>query len=118
MPESALTAPKEKRLTGRQYFESGRHIVVLYPTEDVCHCLCFSLSGNILSDIPHLLLSYFIIELTLHELSYQKGASTVAEEDDEEEEEDIEFDEDFEGKLPITFLWTSDSEINLTNLAS
>ncbi|XP_078169082.1 ubiquitin-conjugating enzyme family protein [Carex rostrata] len=25
MPESALTAPKEKRLTGRQYFESGRH---------------------------------------------------------------------------------------------
>lgn len=27
MPDSALTAPKEKRLTGRQYFESGRHIV-------------------------------------------------------------------------------------------
>lgn len=26
MPESALTAPKEKKLTGRQYFESGRHI--------------------------------------------------------------------------------------------
>ncbi|KAF5957004.1 hypothetical protein HYC85_004229 [Camellia sinensis] len=24
MPESALSAPKEKRLTGRQYFESGR----------------------------------------------------------------------------------------------
>jgi hypothetical protein len=29
--------------------------------------------------------------------SFQKGASTVADED-EEEEEDIEFDEDFEGK--------------------
>uniref|UniRef100_A0A0A9EBC8 Uncharacterized protein n=1 Tax=Arundo donax TaxID=35708 RepID=A0A0A9EBC8_ARUDO len=27
MPESALTAPKEKKLTGRQYFESGRHTV-------------------------------------------------------------------------------------------
>ncbi|EMS63154.1 RWD domain-containing protein 1 [Triticum urartu] len=26
MPESALTAPKEKKLSGRQYFESGRHI--------------------------------------------------------------------------------------------
>ncbi|EAY74527.1 hypothetical protein OsI_02417 [Oryza sativa Indica Group] len=25
MPESALTAPKEKKLSGRQYFESGRH---------------------------------------------------------------------------------------------
>ncbi|KAK2654246.1 hypothetical protein Ddye_014102 [Dipteronia dyeriana] len=24
MPESALTAPKEKKLTGRQWFESGR----------------------------------------------------------------------------------------------
>lgn len=28
MPESALTAPKEKKLSGRQYFESGRHITV------------------------------------------------------------------------------------------
>ncbi|KAL5221539.1 hypothetical protein ABZP36_026252 [Zizania latifolia] len=27
MPESALTAPKEKKLTGRQYFEGGRHMV-------------------------------------------------------------------------------------------
>ncbi|KAK3161043.1 hypothetical protein QOZ80_1BG0070900 [Eleusine coracana subsp. coracana] len=27
MPDSALTAPKEKKLTGRQYFESGRHTV-------------------------------------------------------------------------------------------
>ncbi|GMI73046.1 hypothetical protein like AT1G51730 [Hibiscus trionum] len=27
MPESALTAPKEKRLTGRQWFESGRATV-------------------------------------------------------------------------------------------
>ncbi|VAH61027.1 unnamed protein product [Triticum turgidum subsp. durum] len=26
MPESALTAPKEKKLSGRHYFESGRHI--------------------------------------------------------------------------------------------
>jgi hypothetical protein len=51
-------------------------------------------------------------------LSFQKGASTLAEEDDEEEEEDIEFDEDFEGKLPSTSLWTSDSEIHLTNPAS
>ncbi|KAM1219429.1 hypothetical protein PS1_046895 [Malus domestica] len=25
MPESALSAPKEKRLTGRQWFETGRH---------------------------------------------------------------------------------------------
>ncbi|KAJ3671192.1 hypothetical protein LUZ60_008618 [Juncus effusus] len=25
MPESALTAPKEKRLTGRQWYEAGRH---------------------------------------------------------------------------------------------
>ncbi|MBA0807594.1 hypothetical protein Gohar_023389 [Gossypium harknessii] len=24
MPESALTAPKEKKLTGRQWFENGR----------------------------------------------------------------------------------------------
>jgi hypothetical protein len=28
MPESALTAPKEKKLTGRQWFESGRHAMV------------------------------------------------------------------------------------------
>ncbi|XP_072963906.1 uncharacterized protein [Typha angustifolia] len=27
MPESALTAPKEKKVTGRQWFESGRHAV-------------------------------------------------------------------------------------------
>ncbi|XP_024315812.1 RWD domain-containing protein 1 isoform X3 [Brachypodium distachyon] len=27
MPESSLTAPKEKKLTGRQYFESGRHMM-------------------------------------------------------------------------------------------
>lgn len=30
MPEAALSAPKEKRLTGRQWFESGRHAVVIY----------------------------------------------------------------------------------------
>lgn len=30
MPESALTAPKEKKLTGRQWFESGR-------ASAVCH---------------------------------------------------------------------------------
>lgn len=28
MPESALSAPKEKRLTGRQWFESGRNAAV------------------------------------------------------------------------------------------
>lgn len=28
MPESALTAPKEKKLTGRQWFESGRATAV------------------------------------------------------------------------------------------
>lgn len=28
MPESALTAPKEKKITGRQWFESGRHAAV------------------------------------------------------------------------------------------
>jgi hypothetical protein len=31
MPDSALTATKEKKLTGRQYFESGRHAVVCIP---------------------------------------------------------------------------------------
>lgn len=30
MPEAALTAPKEKRLTGRQWFESGRAAAVIY----------------------------------------------------------------------------------------
>jgi hypothetical protein len=35
MPDSALTAPKEKKLTGRQYFESGRHAVVCYPRFEV-----------------------------------------------------------------------------------
>jgi len=35
MPDSALTAPKEKKLTGRQYFESGRHAVVCYPRLEV-----------------------------------------------------------------------------------
>ena len=35
-------------------------------------------------------------------MSFQKGASTVAEEDDEEEE-DIDFDEDFEGEFPSIF---------------
>lgn len=29
MPESALTAPKEKKLSGRQWFESGRHAAVV-----------------------------------------------------------------------------------------
>lgn len=40
----------------------------------------------------------FSVTLSLHKLSFQKGAGTVAEEDEEEEEEDIEFDDDFEGK--------------------
>jgi len=26
MPDSALSAPKEKKLTGRQWFESGRAV--------------------------------------------------------------------------------------------
>lgn len=30
MPESALTAPKDKKLSGRQWFESGRASTVLY----------------------------------------------------------------------------------------
>ncbi len=30
MPESALTATKEKRLSGRQWFESGRGAAVCY----------------------------------------------------------------------------------------
>lgn len=30
MPESALTAPKEKKLTGRQWFESGRAAAVCH----------------------------------------------------------------------------------------
>lgn len=30
MPESALTAPKEKKLTGRQWFESGRASAVIF----------------------------------------------------------------------------------------
>ncbi|KAH7547192.1 hypothetical protein FEM48_Zijuj01G0283400 [Ziziphus jujuba var. spinosa] len=34
MPESALTAPKEKKLTGRQWFESGRASAV-YDEEDM-----------------------------------------------------------------------------------
>lgn len=29
MPESALTAPKDKKLTGRQWFESGRASAVI-----------------------------------------------------------------------------------------
>ncbi|RWW68207.1 hypothetical protein BHE74_00024285 [Ensete ventricosum] len=66
MPDSALTSTKEKKLTGRQWFESGRHAVVSH------FILCF-------------LLNFFS----------QKGATTVAE-GSEEEEEDIEFDDDFE----------------------
>jgi hypothetical protein len=34
-----------------------------------------------------------------HEISIQKGSSTVADEEEEEEEEDIDFDDDFEGKF-------------------
>ena len=30
MPESALTAPKEKKLSGRQWFESGRAAAVCH----------------------------------------------------------------------------------------
>lgn len=36
MPESALTAPKEKKLTGRQWFESGRATAVSQVSLSVC----------------------------------------------------------------------------------
>jgi hypothetical protein len=92
MPDSALTAPKEKKLTGRQYFESGRHTVVLYPRQDIFSSL------NLIFILLHgYYLLYDIFHL-FHKISIQKGASTVADEE-EEEEENIEFDDDFEGKV-------------------
>ncbi|KAL6559949.1 hypothetical protein OROGR_005066 [Orobanche gracilis] len=36
IPDSALTAPKEKKLTGRQWFESGRALIVLKNHRDAC----------------------------------------------------------------------------------
>jgi hypothetical protein len=49
MPDSALTAPKEKKLTGRQYFESGRHAVVRYPRLEV-----FWKKSTSLSELEHI----------------------------------------------------------------
>lgn len=40
MPESALTAPKDKKLTGRQWFESGRASTVTVPHSSI---LCVTL---------------------------------------------------------------------------
>jgi hypothetical protein len=45
--------------------------------------------------------------------SFQKGASTVADED-EEEEEDIEFDDDFEGKTYSGKLFVYDIRCTLS----
>lgn len=42
-----------------------------------------------------------IVSLTYLKFSFQKGASTTADEE-EEEEEDIDFDEDFDGKFSLT----------------
>lgn len=46
MPESALTAPKEKKLSGRQWFESGRASAVTF---------LFSSPGCILKHWCHLI---------------------------------------------------------------
>ena len=45
MPESALTTTKEKKLSGRQWFESGRASVVLdlppnFSLSDFMHGIC------------------------------------------------------------------------------
>ncbi|PKU82745.1 hypothetical protein MA16_Dca015142 [Dendrobium catenatum] len=54
MPESALTAPKDKRLTGRQWFESGRAAAVIFcfvPHHIVISlgfALCFSTCSTII----------------------------------------------------------------------
>ncbi|MBA0678033.1 hypothetical protein Goari_019399 [Gossypium aridum] len=77
MPESALTAPKEKKLSGRQWFESGRATAVTY-----LYFLIFPLH-----DIEDLLYLYHCQFLTM-------GAARVNEESDEEDEEDIDFDDD------------------------
>jgi hypothetical protein len=111
MPDSALTASKEKKLTGRQYFESGRHIVVLYPRQDILFpelnfypvawlLLLYDIFHGyyLLYDIFHVYYLLYDIFHLFHRISIQKEASTAADED-EEEEEDIEFDDDFEGKV-------------------
>ena len=77
MPESALTAPKEKKLTGRQWFESGKAVFL----------------RNLLFHNRYLLL------LTIP--FFQRGTVVAADQESEEEDdEDIDFeDDDFEGKM-------------------
>lgn len=84
MPESALTAPKEKKLTGRQWFESGRAIAVSN---------FFFLCAKLIGKKPKCNISF------MEPFSFfcQKGATAVAEGSEEDDEEDIDFDDDFEG---------------------
>lgn len=93
MPESALTAPKEKKLTGRQWFESGRAV--------------FLILANYLAqtrDKDLLAISFFQTNTTvvnyLSLCHFQRGTVVAADQESEEEDdEDIDFeDEDFEGK--------------------
>ena len=80
MPESALTAPKEKKLTGRQWFESGKAV---YFSEST-----FS------NQIP-VVVNYLSCAI------FQRGTVVAADQESEEEDdEDIDFqDDDFEGKM-------------------
>lgn len=113
MPESALAAPKEKRLSGRQWFESGRAAAV-------CYSYLTILPSHIIISWIYILNAQESVEtksscrpvsklglvhkqwITNCPLSFpQKGAAPVTEGSDEEDVEDIDFDDDdFEGDSP------------------
>ncbi|KAL6884567.1 hypothetical protein ACP4OV_010503 [Aristida adscensionis] len=90
MPDSALTAPKEKKLTGRQYFESGRHAVTAAALWLGCGRARVAAEQG-----PRLSRDTATAQAANRGQYFFKGASTIADEDDEEEE-DVEFDDDFE----------------------
>ena len=88
MPESALTAPKEKKLTGRQWFESGKAVF-----------LRIFVATTFSKQIALLLAIYMSCA------NFQRGTVVTADQESEEEDdEDIDFeDEDFEGKMVFLF---------------
>ena len=84
MPESALTAPKEKKLTGRQWFESGKAVF-----------LRIFVATTFSKQIALLLAIYMSCA------NFQRGTVVTADQESEEEDDEyIDFeDDDFEGKM-------------------
>jgi hypothetical protein len=85
-----LLASKERRLSGRAWFEAGG--------VRICDIFCYYLFCLVRKKKIN---SFFTNNKDFHNLSIfplvlQKGAKTVIDEVDDQDEEDLDFDEDFD----------------------